>query len=96
MELHTLGADGGYDQADVETLARVFTGWRINRLDGSELPGVAAVFEGPHHDYAPKVFLGRQLRSRGKAEGEEALDVLASSPATARHIAFQLAQYFVV
>jgi uncharacterized protein (DUF1800 family) len=96
MELHTLGADGGYDQADVETLARVFTGWRINRLDGGELPGVAAVFEGPHHDYAPKVFLGRQLRSRGKAEGEEALDVLASNPATARHIAFQLAQYFVV
>ncbi len=95
MELHTLGVDGGYSQDDVETLARVFTGWRINRLDASELPGVAAVFEGAYHDYGPKIFLGRQLRSRGKTEGEEALDILASSPITARHIAFELAQYFV-
>ncbi len=95
MELHTLGADGGYSQDDVETLSRVFTGWRINSLDGSQIPGVAAVFERAHHDYGPKVFLGRQLESTGKAEGEEALDILASSPATARHIAFELAQYFV-
>ncbi len=95
MELHTLGADGGYSQEDVETLARVFTGWRVNPLDDSELPGVAAIFEGKRHDYAPKIFLGRPLRSRGKAEGEEALDVLASSPATAAHLAFELAQYFV-
>jgi uncharacterized protein (DUF1800 family) len=95
MELHTLGVDGGYTQEDVETLARVFTGWRLNPLDSIEYPGVAAVFEGARHDYGPKVFLGRQLQARGKAEGEEALDILASSPATARHIAFELAQYFV-
>ncbi len=30
MELHTLGVDGGYTQEDVTTLARVFTGWRVN------------------------------------------------------------------
>ena len=95
MELHTLGADGGYTQEDVETLARVFTGWRVNRPDSPEFPGVAAVFEGTRHDYGPKVFLGRSLRAQGRAEGEEALGILASSPATARHIAFELAQYFV-
>jgi uncharacterized protein (DUF1800 family) len=95
MELHTLGADAGYTQGDVETLARVFTGWRLNPLDSSEYPGVAAVFDGPRHDYGAKVFLGRPLQARGKAEGEEALDILASSPATAHHIAFELAQYFV-
>ena len=55
----------------------------------------AAVFEGARHDFSPKVFLGYALRSRGKAEGEEALDILAKSPATAHHIAFELAQYFV-
>jgi uncharacterized protein (DUF1800 family) len=27
MELHTLGVDGGYTQADVTELARVLTGW---------------------------------------------------------------------
>ncbi len=39
--------------------------------------------------------MGRKLQARGRAEGEEALDILAGSPATARHIAYQLAQYFV-
>lgn len=32
---------------------------------------------------------------KGVAEGEWALDVLASSPATAHHISYELAQYFV-
>jgi len=95
MELHTLGVDGGYTQEDVVTLARILTGWSINRPDDREFPDYAAVFEGARHDFGPKVFLGHALRSRGKAEGEEALDILAKSPATARHIAFELAQYFV-
>jgi uncharacterized protein (DUF1800 family) len=95
MELHTLGADGGYSQDDVETLARVFTGWQVNSLTSAVFPGVPAVFEGARHDYGAKLFLGRPLLARGKAEGEEALDILASSPATARHLGFELAQYFV-
>jgi len=95
MELHTLGADGGYTQEDVITLARILTGWSINRPDAREFPDHAAVFEGTRHDFSPKVFLGYVLQSRGKAEGEEALDILAKNPATARHIAFELAQYFV-
>jgi uncharacterized protein (DUF1800 family) len=95
MELHTLGSDGGYTQEDVITLARILTGWSVNRPDASEFPDHAAVFEGARHDFSSKVFLGYPLRSRGKAEGEEALDILARSPATAHHIAFQLAQYFV-
>ena len=95
MELHTLGADGGYTQEDVITLARILTGWSINPPDARKFPDHAAVFEGARHDFGPKVFLGHVLRSKGKAEGEEALDILAKSPATARHIAFELAQYFV-
>jgi uncharacterized protein (DUF1800 family) len=95
MELHTLGADGGYSQDDVVTLARILTGWSINPPGARVYPEYAAVFEGARHDYGPKVFLGHQMRSRGKAEGEEALDILARSPATARHIGFELAQYFV-
>src|SRR5215469_13301886 len=95
MELHTLGADGGYTQEDVVTLARVLTGWGVNPPDARFFPEHAAVFEGARHDYSPKVFLGHTLQSRGKAEGEEALDILARSPATARHISFELAQYFV-
>jgi uncharacterized protein (DUF1800 family) len=95
MELHTLGANGGYTQEDVVTLARVLTGWGVNQPNARMFPEYAAVFEGARHDYSPKVFLGHPLKSRGKAEGEEALDILAHSPATAHHIAFELAQYFV-
>ena len=95
MELHTLGVNGGYTEDDVATLARVFTGWSVNRADGGRFPDQAAVFDGARHDFGPKVFLGRPLRARGKAEGEEALDILARSPATARHISHELAQYFV-
>ena len=78
MELHTLGVDGGYTQDDVITLARVLTGWGFNRADGGQFPDHAALFEGARHDFGPKVFLGRTLRARGKAEGEEALDILAA------------------
>ncbi|MBV8335718.1 MAG: DUF1800 domain-containing protein, partial [Alphaproteobacteria bacterium] len=95
MELHTLGADGGYTQEDVVTLARVLTGWSLNRPDAREYPDYSTVFEGARHDFGAKVFLGQPLRLTGKAEGEEALDILAKNPATARHIAFELAQYFV-
>ena len=31
MELHTLGVDGGYSQADVTSFAKVITGWSIGR-----------------------------------------------------------------
>ena len=95
MELHTLGVNGGYTQADVITLARVFTGWTIDSPGRRDAPDAAAVFVAARHDFSPKVFLGSPLRASGKAEGEEALDRLARSPATAHHIAFELAQYFV-
>jgi uncharacterized protein (DUF1800 family) len=32
MELHTLGVDGGYTQADVTTVARALTGWTVMPL----------------------------------------------------------------
>ncbi len=38
MELHTLGVDGGYTQADVTEVARCFTGWSIGR----PVPAMAA------------------------------------------------------
>lgn len=32
MELHTLGVDGGYTQADVTQAARILTGWSLNPM----------------------------------------------------------------
>ncbi len=95
MELHTLGVDGGYTQADVIALAKIFTGWTFRK---SAQPGVAAngfYFDAKRHDTSDKVFLGQTIKGSGMAEAEQALDILAKSPATARHISYQLAQYLV-
>lgn len=111
MELHTLGDDTGYSQQDVTQLARVFTGWtfappRPQRQaprpaaapagaprKSDDMPGF--VFNERWHDQGEKLWMGHRIAPRGKAEGEFALDVLARHPATAQHIAFKLAQYFV-
>jgi uncharacterized protein (DUF1800 family) len=53
------------------------------------------VFYPKRHDDGAKHFLGHDIAATGEAEGEEALDLLANSPAAARHIAFELARYFV-
>jgi uncharacterized protein (DUF1800 family) len=77
MELHTLGVDGGYSQADVTTLARMLTGWSFDprRAENDQsfrfFPGL--------HDYGDKMWRGQLVPVRGLAEGEWALDVLASS-----------------
>jgi uncharacterized protein (DUF1800 family) len=52
-------------------------------------------FDTNRHDFGDKVFLGRRIAGKGEAEVEQALDILARHPATARFISFKLAQYFV-
>jgi len=93
MELHTLGVDGGYSQQDVTELARVLTGWTFapRLTTGASV----FVFDARRHDRGDKFWLGQRIGDQGQAEGERALDLLALHPATARHLSFQLAQYFV-
>jgi uncharacterized protein (DUF1800 family) len=98
MELHTLGVDGGYSQADVIALAHLLTGWGFPRPALARLMPVdpsAFSFDPAKHDASPQIFLGRAIPVGGIEQGERALDILARSPATAHHIAFELVQYFV-
>ena len=101
MELHTLGVDGGYSQKDVIELARILTGLgltgpRYNRNPNVQMIGpYGAAFAANRHDFNDKVLLGHRIAGSGEGEVEEALDILSRQPATAHHIAFQLAQYFV-
>ncbi len=95
MELHTLGVDGGYTQQDVTTLAKILTGWTFRRSPQPKVGDYGFYFDAKRHDYSDKVFLGHSIKGSGITEGEQALDILAKSPATARHISTQLAQYFV-
>jgi uncharacterized protein (DUF1800 family) len=55
----------------------------------------AFAFNPARHDFGDKLFLGRRIKGSGFAEVEEALDILARQPATARHVSRQLAEFFV-
>lgn len=93
LELHTLGVDGGYTQADVTELAKILTGWTVRpaRLgDPGDFLFVEAV-----HEPGTKTLLGERYAEDGIGEGERALQRLAAHPATARHIATKLARHFV-
>ena len=90
MELHTLGVDGGYTQKDVQEVARALTGWMFNRQTGE------FVFNPAIHDAGEKLILGKKFPAgRGQQEGEEVLDMVSRSPATARFITTKLARHFV-
>jgi uncharacterized protein (DUF1800 family) len=95
MELHTLGVKGGYTQKDVVALAKILTGWTFRRTERPNVGQYGFYFDAKRHDYSDKVFMGQAIKGSGIAEGEQAFDILAKSPATARHISYQLAQYFV-
>jgi uncharacterized protein (DUF1800 family) len=87
MELHTLGVQGGYTQADVQELARVLTGFGVREGEFR--------FIARRHDYGEKTLLGRPIRGRGERELDEALGLLAAHPSTARFVARKLAVHFV-
>ena len=104
MELHTLGVDGGYNQADVIALAHILTGWTVG--PGAEADTAVAAklygrdkgafrFARRRHDPAQEVLLGRTFGGDDVSEGEQALLMLAQHPSTAHHISYELAQYFV-
>ena len=103
MELHTLGVDGGYTQNDVHEVARCFTGWSIASPDGRRRPGQgkysaagAFRFAPAMHDNGAKVVLGQTIPAGGGIQdGERVLDILASHPATMKHVSYQLCQRFV-
>lgn len=98
LELHTLGVDGGYSQADVTELARALTGWtvpgigRVGRF-AEDQPGGAA-FVTLVHEPGARLVLGRRYAAGGARQAEAILDDLARHPATARHIATKLARHF--
>jgi uncharacterized protein (DUF1800 family) len=98
LELHTLGVDGGYAQADVTEFARALTGWTVPGLGrvarfGEDQPSGAMFVELAHEPGGRRV-LGRSYPSGGAEQARAILRDLAAHPATARHIATKLARHF--
>lgn len=97
LELHTLGVDGGYSQADVTTFAEVITGWSIGGKVGRFSDGEPGefMFRPELHEPGAKVVLGKRYAETGYDQGVSVLHDLASQPATARFIATKLTRHFI-
>jgi uncharacterized protein (DUF1800 family) len=91
MELHTLGVNGGYTQADVTQVARILTGWSVDRPQR----GGGFRFEPNRHEPGTKKVLGKKFKESGEREGRDLLHLLAMRPATAHFISHKLAVRFV-
>jgi uncharacterized protein (DUF1800 family) len=111
MELHTVGVDGGYSQADVTALSAILTGWSVDRPN----QGGPFAFEPRKHEPGTKSWLGYSIDDTGRVlpsgsvppvpnematpdsmkQGITALTLLAASPKTANFISYKLAQRFV-
>jgi uncharacterized protein (DUF1800 family) len=74
MELHTLGVDGGYTQADIREVARAFTGWTIadargmgkaRALGGRGGARMRARVGVPEHIRAGEFYFNPLLHDRG-------------------------------
>jgi uncharacterized protein (DUF1800 family) len=91
MELHTLGVNGGYTQTDVTQVARVLTGWTVDRPQR----GGGFKFDESRHEPGTKKVLGKKIKDHGELEGRQLLHMLATRPATAHFISRKLAIRFV-
>lgn len=92
LELHTLGVEGGYAQADVVGVARILTGWSIDR------PGEGGdfLFRDWAHDRGEKTVLGvRFPAGHGQDEGVRLLGLLARHPSTMHFVSAKLCARFV-
>ncbi|MFC7550624.1 DUF1800 domain-containing protein [Plantactinospora sp. GCM10030261] len=92
LELHTVGIDGGYTEADVRNSAYIMTGRTVG--SNGEFR-----YEAARHWIDPVKVLGftdkNPSRAKGLQVGDRYLRYLATHPATARNIARKLAVRFV-
>jgi uncharacterized protein (DUF1800 family) len=99
LELHTLGVDGGYDQDDVTSFARVITGWSVGGAaeNGRFAEGTPGEFEFREiiHEPGSQRVLGKRYSQSGVDQGEAVLRDLALHPSTAKFLATKLATHFV-
>lgn len=95
LELHTVGVDGGYAQADVTEFARAMTGLSVGGL--REDPRVAgqSVFRANAHEPGARTVMGVTYPAGGKEQAGAILTDLARRPQTARFVCGKIARHFV-
>lgn len=106
VELHTMGAFNGYDEVDVESLARVFSGWTLAGRLGTD--GLRYVYDPARHFSGPVSIditapdgtvntwsTPGRTGPAGEADGIAVVDWVAHLPNTARFLAEKLVRRFV-
>ncbi len=81
----------GYTQQDVTQVAKVLTGWTMDR----PLQGGSFMFDERRHEPGSKQVMGVTIHENGEIEGLQLLHMLATSLATAKFISTKLAVRFV-
>ena len=84
MELFTLG-EGNYSEQDIKEAARAFTGYQLNRLNGT------VTHQPRQWDAGEKTIFGRT----GKFGGKEVIDLIFRQSAAAELVPRKLWEYFV-
>ncbi len=95
MELHTVGVEAGYSQADVTEFARAMTGWSV----GGEPDPIAHrggfMFRERAHEPGARTIMGKHYPDAGQGQALAVMKDLAASPHTAHHLALKIARHFV-
>ena len=93
LELHTVGVDGGYTQADVTEFARALTGLSFEGFsqEGAGRPRFLAA----RHEPGAKTVMGATYSAAGPGQAEAILRDLAARPQTARFVSRKIARHFV-
>lgn len=95
MELHTVGVNGGYAQADVTEFARAMTGLSIGGFRGPEEQTGALLFRTAAHEPGPRTVMGVRYPAGGQEQAAAILADLAAKPQTARFVCTKIARHFV-
>ncbi len=85
MELHTVGADNGYDQDDVIQLSLVLTGWSINQGKFQ--------FRKGYHARGKKIVMGKAVKGGDVKEGEDVIKYLAKHKLTRTYVVGKMARF---
>jgi len=94
LELHTVGADAGYSQADVTEFARALTGYSIGGPREPQEKQGRFLFRPQLHEPGARTVMGCTYEP-GEGQARAILSDLAANPNTAQHIARKLAAHFV-
>ncbi|MGH7011948.1 MAG: DUF1800 domain-containing protein, partial [Caulobacteraceae bacterium] len=94
MELHTVGVEAGYSQADVTEFSKALTGWSIGGLNEPDAAG-RFVFRPRAHEPGARTIMAKRYAEGGEDQALAVMADLAASPHTAHHLGFELARHFV-